>query len=68
VAVNLAADQLMGLLAGVIAAIVGIIPLVGYGIVMIASGAHILSLLTQLALATLEAMLAYRLVPRILKD
>jgi hypothetical protein len=68
VAVNLAADQLMGLLAGVIAALVGIIPLVGYGIVMIATGSHILSLLTQLALATLEAMLAYRLVPMILKD
>ncbi len=68
VAVNLAADQAMGLLAGVIAALVGIIPLVGYGIVMMATGAHILSLLTQLALATLEALLAYRLVPMMLKD
>jgi hypothetical protein len=68
VAMNLAADPAMSLLAGVIAALVGIIPLVGYGIVLIATGAHILGLLTQLALATLEAMLAYRLVPMILKD
>jgi hypothetical protein len=68
VAVNLAADQAMSLLAVVIAALIGIIPLVGYGTVMIATGDHILSLLTQLALATLEAMLAYRLAPMILKD
>ncbi len=68
VAINLAADQAIGLLAGVIAALIGIIPLVGYGLVMIETGSHILSLLMQLALATLEAMLAYRLVPMILKD
>ena len=68
VAVNLAADQAMSLLAVVIAALIGIIPLVGYGTVMIATGDHILGLLTQLALATLEAMLAYRLAPMILKD
>ncbi len=68
VAINLAADQAMGLLAGVIAALIGIIPLVGYGLVMIETGSHILSLLMQLALATLEAMLAHRLVPMILKD
>jgi hypothetical protein len=68
VAINLAADQAMGLLAGVIAALIGIIPLVGYGLVMIETGSHILSLLMQLALATLEAMLAHRLAPMILKD
>ena len=68
VAINLAADQAIGLLAGVIAALIGIIPLVGYGLVMIETGSHILSLLTQLALATLEAMLAYRLVPMMLRD
>ena len=47
VAVNVTNDQLIGVIAGAVAAGVGIVPLVGYGLAMIMTGSHIISLGAQ---------------------
>ncbi len=68
VAVNVTSDQAVGLLAGVVAALAGIVPLVGYGLAMIATGSHIISLGSQGATLLVMMLFARFQVPKLLKD
>lgn len=68
VAVNVTNDQVMGFVAGAIAAGVGIAPLVAYGLLMILSGTHIISLTAQGFVIILLVLLARFQVPKLLKD
>jgi predicted permease len=68
VAVKVTNDQAIGIIAGAVAAGVGIIPLMGYGIAMIATGLHVVSLAAQgLAILFLVLIARYQ-VPKLLKD
>ncbi|MCK5390298.1 MAG: hypothetical protein KAJ36_07395, partial [Candidatus Thorarchaeota archaeon] len=67
-AVNVTSDQAVGLLAGVVASLAGIVPLVGYGLAMIATGSHIISLGTQGLALLVMVLFARFLVPKLLKD
>jgi hypothetical protein len=68
VAVNVTNDQAIGFVAGAVAAGVGIVPLVAYGLAMIYTGSHIISLAAQ-GLASLGlVLLAHFKVPKVLKD
>ncbi|MBN2229114.1 MAG: hypothetical protein JW779_05930 [Candidatus Thorarchaeota archaeon] len=68
VAINLAADQRMALIAGFVGAIVGVGPLLCFGITMIFTGSQILSLSMQ-GLATIAiVLLAHFQIPKLLKD
>jgi hypothetical protein len=68
VAISVVADSRMSFLAAVIGAIVGIIPLMGYGLAMILTGNHIVSLSTQTLVMILELVLIRSQVPKLLKD
>jgi hypothetical protein len=68
VAVNVTTDQAMGLFSGFVGAVVGIVPLLGYGLAMIATGSHIISLASQGILVLVSVLAAWNLVPRLLKD
>jgi hypothetical protein len=68
VAVNVMADSGMSFLAAVIGAVVGIVPLAGYGVAMILTGSHIVSLATQVLVMILELVLIRSQVPKLLKD
>jgi hypothetical protein len=68
VAINLASDQRMALIAGFVGAIIGVGPLLGFGITMIMTGSQIFSLSAQ-ALVTLGMVLmAHFQIPKLLKD
>ena len=67
-AVNLVGDQAMSLLALVVSGIVGLLPLLGYGVTLLSTGDHLLSVLTQLSLSIGEAILLRITLPHILKD
>jgi hypothetical protein len=68
VAINLASDQKMALIAGFVGAIVGAGPLLCFGIGMIFFGSQIVSLTIQ-SLATLAIVLVAHLqIPKLLKD
>ncbi|MHA2235896.1 MAG: hypothetical protein ACXABH_11235 [Candidatus Thorarchaeota archaeon] len=68
VAVNVTSDQAMGLIAGAVGALTGIIPLVGYGLAMIATGSYLISLTSQGVLVVTSVIAASKLIPRLLKD
>ena len=68
VAINMGVDQKMALIAGLVGAVVGLIPLLCFGITMIYTGSQILSLSAQLAVVLIMAMLAQFQIPRLLKD
>lgn len=68
VAINMTSDTAMVMLSGAIAGAVGIIPLVAYGLTMLLTGMHIICLSVQFIVAILLAVIAYRLVERMLKD
>lgn len=67
-AVNLVGDQAMSLLALVVSGIVGLLPLLGYGVTLLITGDHLLSVLAQLSLSIGEAILLRITLPHILKD
>ena len=67
-AVNLVGDQAMTFLALIVSAIVGLLPLLGYGIILLQTGNHLWSILGQLSIALLEALLIRITLSRILKD
>ncbi|NHI90439.1 MAG: hypothetical protein EAX87_13035 [Candidatus Thorarchaeota archaeon] len=67
-AVNLVGDQLMSLLALVVSGIVGLLPLSGYGVTLLITGDHLLSVLVQLSISLGEAILLRITLPHILKD
>ncbi len=68
VAVNVATDQATGFASALIGALVGITPLVGYGLMMILTGSHVLCIATQAALVAALFGAVSRFVPRVLKD
>ncbi|MHA2386733.1 MAG: hypothetical protein ACXAEE_11045, partial [Candidatus Thorarchaeota archaeon] len=68
VSISVVADSKMSFVAAIIGAVVGIVPLVGYGIVMILTGNHIMSLATQFMVMILELILIRSQVPKLLKD
>ncbi|TFG30228.1 hypothetical protein EU528_08485 [Candidatus Thorarchaeota archaeon] len=68
VAVNVTNDQAIGIVAGAVAAGVGIVPLVGYGLAMMATGSHIISITVQGLALLLMVLLARFQIPNLLKD
>ncbi|MFX1606132.1 MAG: hypothetical protein ACFFDD_09505 [Promethearchaeota archaeon] len=68
VAVNVTADQAMGLLSAAVGALVGIAPLVAFGITMLLTGSQVISLLGQAILVTVAVVGVSRFVPKLLKD
>ncbi len=68
VAVNVTSDQAMGLVSAFAGAVVGIIPLIGYGLTMIATGSHIISLASQGIIVLSTVIVASRFIPKLLKD
>jgi hypothetical protein len=68
VAVNIMFEPGMAIFAAVIAAVIGIVPLVGYGITMLATGNHIVSIVVQLLVVIPEVFLVQRQVPKLLKN
>jgi hypothetical protein len=67
-AVNLVGDQALTFLALFVSGVVGLLPLLGYGVVLLATGSHLLSILTQLSISLGEAVLLRITLPHILKD
>ena len=67
-AVNLVGDQAMSLLALVVSGIVGLLPLLGYGVTLLITGDHLLSVLVQLSISLGEAILLRITLQHILKD
>jgi predicted permease len=68
VAVNITADQAMGFLSAAIGALVGIVPLLGYGFTMIATGSQVFSLVAQGLLVLVMVFASWRFIPKLLKD
>jgi len=68
VAVNVTADQAMGLLSAAVGALVGIVPLIGYGLTMLFTGSQVFSLASQGVLVLVLILVAWRFIPRVLKD
>ena len=65
---NPAGDQIVVFVVLGISGIIGGIPLVSYGAILLLTGNHLLSVLAQLLVAFVESILAWYLVPRLLKD
>jgi hypothetical protein len=68
VAINVAADQKMALIAGFVGAVVGLGPLLCFGFAMIVTGSQLLSLSTQAIVTLLVVLIAHYQIPRLLKD
>jgi len=68
VAVSVTSDAAMSFQAAFIGALVGIVPLVGYGVAMILTGQHVISLTAQFLIMLLELVLVRSQVPKLLKD
>lgn len=68
VAISFTGNTSLVFIAGIVGGLLGIIPLVGYGLVMILTGMHILCLLVQGGLSLLVALFCNRYVTRLLKD
>jgi hypothetical protein len=66
--VNLVGDQAMSFLALFVSSIVGLSPLLGYGLVLLGTGSHLLSILTQLCISLGEAIVLRVTLPHILRD
>jgi hypothetical protein len=65
---NPASDQIVAIVVLGISGIFGGLPLAGYGVVLLVTGNHLLSVLTQLLVALVESISAWYLVPHLLKD
>ncbi len=68
VAVNITAEPGVALAAAILGSIVGIVPLVAYGLTMILTGSHVACLAAQAGVALIEAGIIARMIPRMLKD
>lgn len=68
VSINVVVDSGMGFLAAFTGAVVGIVPLVAYGITMILTGQHVVCLTAQLLVMVLELLLVRRVAAKKLKD
>ncbi len=67
-AVNLVGDQAITFISLIVSTIIGVLPLVGYTIILLQTGNHLWSILGQLSIALLEALLLRITLSRILKD
>jgi predicted permease len=68
VAVNVASDQAMGIVSAAIGALVGIVPLLAYGLTMLSTGSQIFSLLSQAIIVVVAFGVVSRYIPKLLKD
>jgi hypothetical protein len=68
VAINLAADQRMALIAGFVGAVVGLGPLLCFGFAMMVTGSQLLSLSTQAIVTLLVVLITHYQIPQLLKD
>ncbi len=68
VAINLTSDQKMGLLAGFVGAVVGLGPLVCFGITMLLTGSQVYSLIAQMLCTLALVIIAHYRLPRLLRD
>jgi hypothetical protein len=68
VSISVVGDSGMTFLAAILGALIGIVPLVGYGAAMILTGNHIISLATQVLVMIVELVLVRVQVPKLLKD
>jgi hypothetical protein len=68
VAVNVASDQAMGIVSAAVGALVGIVPLLAYGLTMLSTGSQILSLLSQAIIVVVAFSVVSKYIPTLLKD
>jgi predicted permease len=68
VSVNVTSDQAMGFFSAFVGAIVGLVPLLGFGLAMIVTGSQIISLSVQGVLVLTMVVLSRMIVPKLLKD
>ncbi|MFX1578335.1 MAG: hypothetical protein ACFFBJ_01725, partial [Promethearchaeota archaeon] len=66
--VNLVGDQAVSIIALIVSAIVGSLPLIGYSVILLQTGSHLLSILSQLAISLLEAVILVIGLPRVLRN
>ncbi len=66
--VNLVGDQAISFIALIVSAIVGFLPLIGYSVILLQTGSHLLSILSQLSISLLEMVLLLIGIPRVLRD
>lgn len=67
-AVNLVGDQGVTFIALIVSSIVGLLPLLGYAVVLLQTGNHLWSILFQLSISLIEMLMLRITLPRILKD
>ncbi|MGY5879650.1 MAG: hypothetical protein RTV31_05340 [Candidatus Thorarchaeota archaeon] len=67
-AVNLIGDQAMSFLALIVSSVVGLLPLLGYSLILLDSGNHLFSILTQLSISLGEMIVLRIALPHILRD
>jgi hypothetical protein len=68
VAMNIAFEPGMAIFAAAVASVFGIIPLVGYGLAMLVTGSHLVSIIVQVLVLIPELLLIRSQIPRLLKD
>jgi hypothetical protein len=68
VAVNVTSDQAMGFLSAFLGAITGLVPLLGFGFVMLITGSQIVSLAGQALCVLVMVLVSWRFIPKLLKD
>ncbi|MHA2352803.1 MAG: hypothetical protein ACXABX_06760 [Candidatus Thorarchaeota archaeon] len=68
VAVNVTSDQAMGIFSAFMGAIVGIVPLLGFGLVMYLTGSQIISLGVQGLFVIAMVVASWMFIPKLLKD
>ena len=68
VAVNVTSDQAMGFFSAFMGAIVGIVPLLGFGLAMYLTGSQIISLVAQGLFVLVMVVASWRFIPKLLKD
>lgn len=66
--VNLVGDQAVSFIALIVSATVGLLPLIGYSVILLQTGSHLLSILSQLSISLLEMVLLLIGIPRVLRD
>ena len=68
VAINVTSDQAMGFVSAFMGAIVGMGPLLGFGVAMILTGSQVISLAVQGLCVLVMVLISWRFIPRLLKD
>ncbi|MGD9395009.1 MAG: hypothetical protein PVJ05_01130 [Candidatus Thorarchaeota archaeon] len=66
--VNLVGDQVVSLIALIVSVTVGFLPLIGYSVILLQTGSHLLSVISQLSISMLEMVLLLIGIPRVLRD